>query len=287
VPGAASTLPTAPTTAEQLPLLQGKPLDRTDLDRKVEENAEQDAKPSPGSRGLRSASEPCQSPSTPTAPSVSTVHRLTWLAALLVALPVFVQAPWVREAPFGATLFTLPLLASGILLQRKGRGIWIPVGALLVGFSGSWLGGSLFWGWFRDQPLWHLPIEAFALPLALTGLRSPWRLACGFYLGSLAGTAATDLVMALSGVIQRWPDVVNGSLDEAPNLLHEAGLSLMHPLPLGLILSAALALGLICRQLQQGSDAHRTAAAALATTLAVDGLFLAAALAAPRLSGLI
>ena len=260
--------------ADPLPTPVARPLERTGLDHRVQAIPQAEA-------------NPWQGPSPDAAPAGATSHQLTWLAALLVALPVFVQAPWVRETPFGATLFTLPLLASGILLQRRGSGIWISIGALLVGFSGSWLGGSLFWGWFRDQPLWHLPIEAFALPLALTGLRSPWRLACGFYLGSLAGTAATDLVMALSGVIQRWPAVVNGSLDEAPRLLHEAGLSLMHPQPLALILAAGLVLSLICRQLQQGREAHRIAASALATTLAVDGLFLAAALVAPRLSGLI
>jgi hypothetical protein len=212
---------------------------------------------------------------------------VAWIAALLVALPVFVQAPWVREAPLGATLFTIPLLASGLLLQRRGQGIWSAIGALLVGFSGSWLGGSIFWGWFRDQPFWHLPIEAFALPLALGGWRTPWRLGCGFYLGSLAGTACTDLVMALSGVIQRWPAVVNGSLEEAPLLLHQAGLSLLHPLPITLILSAAGLLSLACVWLWRAGESQRIAAAALATTLAVDGLFLAAALAAPKLSGLI
>ncbi|MFM8526026.1 MAG: DUF3120 domain-containing protein [Cyanobacteriota bacterium] len=212
---------------------------------------------------------------------------LSWLAALLVALPVFVQAPWVREAPVAATLFTLPLLISGVLLQQRGQGRWSALGALLVGFSGSWLGGSIFWGWFRDQPFWHLPIEAFALPLALGGWRTSWRLASGFYLGSLAGTACTDLVMALSGVIHRWPAVVNGSIEEAPRLLHEAGLSLLHPMPISLILTAALALGLICRRLQRGGQTQRIAAAALATTLAVDGLVLAAAIAAPKLSGLI
>lgn len=213
--------------------------------------------------------------------------RLAWIASLLVALPVFVQAPWVREAPEAAALFTAPLLVIGVLLQHQGRGLWRPLGALFVGFAGSWLGGSIFWGWFRDQPLWHLPIEAFALPLALTGWRTRWRLACGFYLGALAGTACTDLVIALSGVIKRWPAVVNGSLEQAPLLLHEAGLSLLQPLPMLLILTAATLLSLCCRWLWSRGEAQRIAAAALGTTLAVDGLFLAAALLAPRLSGLI
>ena len=112
-------------------------------------------------------------------------------------------------------------------------------------------------------------------------------MACGFYLGSLAGTASTDLVMACSGVIRRWPAVVNAPLDEAPQLLHQAGLSLLHPFPLGLILAAAVLLVLACRWLWTGGEPRRIAAAALGTTVLVDGLFLAAALAAPRLSGLI
>ena len=40
-----------------------------------------------------------------------------WLSGcLLVALPVFLQAPWVRLAPFSAALFTAPLLFLGIAL---------------------------------------------------------------------------------------------------------------------------------------------------------------------------
>jgi hypothetical protein len=42
--------------------------------------------------------------------------------ALLVALPVFLQAPWVRLAPVTATLFTAALLTAGILLERQFRG---------------------------------------------------------------------------------------------------------------------------------------------------------------------
>ena len=40
-----------------------------------------------------------------------------WLAmasGLLVTLPVFLHAPWVRLAPFSALLFTVPLLAIGL-----------------------------------------------------------------------------------------------------------------------------------------------------------------------------
>lgn len=209
-------------------------------------------------------------------------------AALLVALPVFLQAPWVRLAPFSAALFTAPLLLLGILLVLRGQGRWSDAGALLVGFSGSWLGGCLFWGWFRVHPLWHLPIEAFALPLALGGLSSRWRLAASFYLASLLGTACTDGVMALTGVMQRWTQVLDAPLDQAAVLLHQAALQVLQPFPLAITLLAGTLLIQLCRRTWQHPDpAWRLAASAMATTLAVDGLFLAAALWAPQLSGLI
>lgn len=209
------------------------------------------------------------------------------MAATLVVLPVFVQAPWVRSAPMAAALFTAVLLAAGILLERRPERNWRDLGVLLVGFSGSWLGGSLFWGWCRLHPLWHLPIEAFALPLAVAGLGGRWRLAGCFYLASLLGTAATDAAMFCGGLMDLWPRVLSGPLSEAPALLQDAALSVLRPLPLLVIsVSAALLLAL-ATWLNGLGRAGRIAAVTVATTLAVDGLFLAAALAAPRLSGLI
>jgi hypothetical protein len=158
---------------------------------------------------------------------------------------------------------------------------------MLVGFAGSWLGGSLFWGWWRVHPLWHLPIEGFAVPLALGGLGSRWRLAGAFYLASLLGTAATDGVMALTGVIHLWPQVVEAPLSEAGVLLQQAGEAVLQPMGLGLIGLSGTVLLAVCRWLWPQGLAGRVAAATLATTLLVDGIFLAAALLAPGLSGLI
>lgn len=210
-----------------------------------------------------------------------------WLAALLVSLPVFLQAPWVRVAPASSALFTGVLLLVGLVLERQVQERWSQTGALLVGFSGSWLAGSLFWGWCRLHPLWHLPIEAFALPLALTGLAGRWRLACAFYLGSLLGTAATDAVMALTGVMAHWTIVLQASPDQAPLLLQTAARQVLQPLPLVGVLLAAVAIALGCRQFWQRGTAWRVAASSLFTTLVVDGLFLLAALLAPHLSGLV
>ena len=157
-----------------------------------------------------------------------------------------------------------------------------------MGFSGSWLGGCLFWGWCRLHPLWHLPIEAFALPLALGGLGTRWRLAASFYLASLVGTAATDGVMAVTGVMRHWTEVLNAPIDQATALLHQAALGVLEPMPLGVTLLAGVVLLNLCRRYWHHPDgAWRVAAAAMATTLAVDGLFLAAALWSPHWSGLI
>lgn len=186
-----------------------------------------------------------------------------------------------------AALFTAVLVATGILLERRPQVHWQQLGALLVGFSGSWLGGALFWGWCRLHPAWHLPIEAFALPLALAGLRGRWRLACVFYLASLLGTAATDTAMLLSGVMDLWPQVLSVPLAEAPSLLQSAAMAVLRPLPLIVVCSSAGLLLALARWLHKRGQAGRIAAVTVATTLAVDGLFLAASLAAPRLSGLI
>ena len=227
------------------------------------------------------------SPPASLAPALPQQLRLPLMAALLVTLPVFVQAPWVRNAPVAAILFTIPLLAGAIVLALRGRGDWKDLGVLMVGFSGSWLAGSVFWGWCRLHPLWHLPIEAFALPLALAGLRGTWRLAGAFYLASLLGTATTDGVMALSGVIRLWPLVLTAPTEQAGMLLHQAALRVLQPLPLATVLISATVLLQISQFLWRRGGICRVSAAALATTLTVDGLFLAAALLAPAFSGLI
>ena len=210
----------------------------------------------------------------------------------MVVLPVFLQAPWVRLHPFSATLFTVVLLCIGIGLNRSSTGQRADLGALVVGFSGSWLAGCVFWGWLRAHPVLHLPVEAFALPLALGGLQGRWRLASAFYLSSLIGTACTDLAMAGTGVMRFWPEVVTASLDDAPFLLHNAGLHLLQPIPAFILIGSTLILLQLSNRLStsnpfETSPTHAMAAVVLTTTLWVDGLFLLAALLQPGLSGLI
>lgn len=210
----------------------------------------------------------------------------------MVVLPVFLQAPWVRLNPFSATLFTGVLIAAGLVMHQSRSETTSELGSILIGFSGSWLAGCIFWGWLRAHPVLHIPVEAFALPLALGGLQGRWRLAATFYLSSLVGTACTDLAMAATGVMQFWPEVVTASLDQAPLLLHQAGLHLLHPLPLAILVVAAGLVLMAGRWLNRSSQslvagAGTMAAAVLITTLWVDGLFLLSALVQPGLSGLI
>ena len=210
----------------------------------------------------------------------------------MVVLPVFLQAPWVRLDPFSATLFTGVLIAAGLVLHQSRSQTASDLGSLLVGFSGSWLAGCIFWGWLRAHPVLHLPVEAFAVPVALGGLQGRWRLAATFYLSSLLGTACTDLAMAATGVMQCWPAVVTASLDQAPLRLHQAGLHLLQPLPMATLVIAAVLVMIIGRRLNPNNsnsdgDTGAMAAAVLITTLWVDGLFLLSALLQPGLSGLI
>jgi len=212
----------------------------------------------------------------------------------MVVLPVFLQAPWVHLHPISACLFTFLILGCGIALVFFGGEKWSRAGSLLVGVSGSWLGGCLFWGWLRQYPVMHLPVEAIALPLAFVGLETRWRIGSGFYLSCLLGTAFTDLMMLFTGVIHSWPDVVQASLIEAPELLRQTAEQLFQPQPILLLIFAAVLILFIANLMSQRALAHSpsgstwlVASAALKTTLWVDGLFLLTAFVQPRLSGLI
>jgi hypothetical protein len=93
--------------------------------------------------------------------------------------------------------------------------------------------------------------------------------------------------MAASGVMTFWPQVLSASPADAPLLLQAAALQVLSPLPLLLVIGSAVMLLQACRWLWQRGEVGRVTSAALATTLAVDALFLLAALLAPGLSGLI
>ena len=228
------------------------------------------------------------------APYLSKDRTLQFCTGALVVLPVFLQAPWAHFNPLSACLFTILILISGVLLGRLGGDRWFHVASLLVGVSGSWLGGSLFWGWLRGYPVLHIPVEAVALPIALIGLSTRWRLGAVFYLACLLGTALTDLMMVWTGVMNSWPDVVQASLQEAPQLLHQTAQELLNFKSALLLTLAATVIGFLADQmrrraklLDRDGGIWLVASAALTTTLWVDGLFLITAFFQPRLSGLI
>ena len=86
-------------------------------------------------------------------------------AIFLVSVPVFFQAPMVRQLPWlslGMTGFWLWLSLK--LLQNRETNIW---GDLLLGFTWTWFTGSIYWGWLRFEPLLHLPVEAIFVPCLL------------------------------------------------------------------------------------------------------------------------
>ncbi len=138
------------------------------------------------------------------------------VAGFLVSVPVFLQAPLVRLYPWASLGMTPMLWAVAIWLIQTQRGrAW---GDLLLGFSGCWLAGSLYWGWLRWEPLWHLPVEAFAVPLAAWCLwRGIFRIGSLFYLGSLLGTVITDVYFYLIAVIPHWRAVMR--MEQSPDLV--------------------------------------------------------------------
>ncbi len=185
-------------------------------------------------------------------------------------------------------------MGLGICLVELPTKKWANAGSLLVGVSGSWLGGCLFWGWLRAHPVWHLPVEAIALPLAIGGLTTKWRLGSSFYLACLLGTGLTDFTMLLTGVMSKWPKVIDSSLNQAPDLLHDAAAQIFDIRPLLSIFCIALVIILISNSLRKKAQlstknqgAWLVASAALTTTLWIDGIFLLTALLVPTLSGLI
>lgn len=144
-----------------------------------------------------------------------TTHIAVWLGAVfLVSVPVFFEAPLVRFAPWLSLVITIGWLSISRQLIENDRSTW---GSLLWGFSLTWLCGSLYWGWLRWEPLWHLPVEAIGLPWAIWALRSPQRklydIGACFYLGSLLGTAITDLYFAIAGLMPHWRSLMLGEND--------------------------------------------------------------------------
>jgi len=191
----------------------------------------------------------------------------------LVTVPVFVQAPLVRMFPEASLLSTLGWLAVSLaLIFRPQTELW---GDLLLGFTGSWFAGSIYWGWFRWEPFLHLPIEAIGVPFAVWCLVRSWgKVGSYFYLGSLFGTAVTDLYFYLTGLIPHWRELMRVEPELAMPIFQSAIGQISTSWGIGCavaLISTLLSVGLVHLRF---NDLHWWAfSGAVLSTLLVDGLF--------------
>ncbi len=204
-------------------------------------------------------------------------------AAFLVTVPVFIQAPLVRAFPW------LSLVTTGLLIwlslrlkQHSNLSVW---GNLLLGFSWTWLAGSLYWGWLRWEPFLHLPIEALGLPFAFVDLRKGEnKVGNWFYIGSLFGTAVTDAYFYLVKLIPYWRQLMQLDLnldpDAAKVILHSAVAQIQTPW--GATWAACLVILLLvvgCLPLRNAQLHWWAFGGAVLSTILVDGLFWLGAIA--------
>jgi len=194
-------------------------------------------------------------------------------ASFLVSVPVFAQAPMVRTMPWLSLILTLGWVALGIALWKRPKtALW---GDLIIGFSWTWLAGSIYWGWFRWEPLIHLPIEAIGLPFAFFALARRWgEVGNLFYLGSLLGTALTDLYFYLTGLMPYWRELMQVEPALYKPIFQEA-LGKMGT-PWGVICAIAtvsLLLTIGIGAIKQQTYPWWAFGGAVLSTLLVDGLF--------------
>jgi len=219
---------------------------------------------------------------------------LRFWSSFFVILPIFIQAPWVRLEPISALCFTFVILLGSFILNQEGKNKWFIVSSLLLGVSGSWLGGCLFWGWLSPFPILHIPVEAVALPLALIGIGSNWKIGSSFYISSLLGTAVTDITIFLIGIMDQWREVITADAATAPLILQKTSEDLIHIKSLSIIVCVGLILWLVSKEIFDSATIHTTSGKALLvssyviqTTLIVDGIFIFLAILQPTLSGLV
>ena len=215
-------------------------------------------------------------------------------SSFFVILPIFVQAPWVRLEPISALCFTFVILLVAFVLNQKGSNKWFIVSSLLLGVSGSWLGGCLFWGWLSPFPILHIPVEAVVLPLALIGLGTNWKIGSSFYISSLFGTAVTDITIFLIGIMDQWREVITADPENAPLILQKTSENLIQIKSLSIIFFTALILWFVSKEIFDSATINTTNGKALLvssyviqTTLIVDGIFIFLAILQPTFSGLV
>ena len=198
----------------------------------------------------------------------------TVLGILLVSVPVFFEAPLVRAAPGLSLLLTGVWVASSVRLGRHPQTAF--VGDLLLGLSWSWLAGAIYWGWFRWEPLWHIPIESIGLPVDLWGLHRGWgKVGHWFYLGSLLGTAITDVYFYWMHLMPYWRQLMVAPPTEALDIV-QAGFRQIQTYE-GVGMAVVCASLLLALAWQGWRSPHRHLwifSGTLVGTLLVDGLFV-------------
>ncbi|PPJ65128.1 DUF3120 domain-containing protein [Cuspidothrix issatschenkoi] len=207
--------------------------------------------------------------------------RQNWLvlvaAVFLVSVPVFIEAPLVRSLPVFSILMTAFWVWLSVrLMSRPQTHLW---GDLLFGFSWTWFTGSIYWGWLRWEPIWHLPIEALGLPFALWCLTKNWgKVGNWFYLGSLFGTVLTDIYFYLVDLMPYWRQIMRISPEGASQILQNALTQVQNPWGQGWAVILAVILAVVGTGSLLNKESHWYAfGGAVLSTILVDSLFLLAA----------
>ncbi|UBF25222.1 DUF3120 domain-containing protein [Kovacikia minuta CCNUW1] len=198
----------------------------------------------------------------------------------MVSVPVFIQTPLVRLVPWVSLLLTPALAMLGVWLRSRFPSRWW--GDLLLGFTWTWLAGALYWGWLRWEPFLHLPVEAIGVPFAVWGIiQRRNQIGHFFYLGSLLGTAITDLYFYLVSLIPYWRMLMQ-SEGESVQPIFQAALAQMQTTWgitwAGLLAGVLLGVGILPLQFRRCY--WWAFSGAVLSTILVDALFWLAAIAA-------
>ena len=199
--------------------------------------------------------------------------RVFGAASFLVSVPVFFQAPLVRLFPWISLSLTLFWIVLGLWLYKRPQTIWW--GDIILGFSWSWLAGSIYWGWMRWDPLIHIPVEAIGVPFAVWFLWRGWgKIGNYFYLGSLLGTAITDLYFYLTSLIPYWRNLMEVDPAFASPILKSALAQMQTPWGISwAIVLVNLLLGVSFWSLQKNQLHWWAFGGAVLSTLVIDSLF--------------
>jgi hypothetical protein len=198
-------------------------------------------------------------------------------AVFLVSVPVFIQAPLVRYLPWLSLGLTPVLWWVGSRLSARMQARW--VGDLLLGFTWTWLAGSIYWGWLRWEPYWHIPVEAIGLPFVLAAIaRRQSRVGSFFYLGSLFGTAITDLYFYLVDLIPHWRQLMQVEGEQVRPIFQSAIAQMQTPWGTSwAVMLALLLLGVSLLPLYSRQGCWWAFGGAVLSTILVDSLFWLAA----------